>query len=81
MDGLVTFEHSQYLPYEIVAAVDRPSSFILHFAEAERRRSGTMTGHQKIRRVQLERDHGRPDAKSLQRAAVEVLTESLRGAD
>ena len=81
MDGLVTFENSQYLPYEIVAAVDRPSSFILHFAEAERRRSGTMTGHQKIRRVQLERDHGRPDAKSLQRAAVEVLTESLRGAD
>ena len=79
-DGLVTFESSQYLPYEIIAAVDRPSSFILHFAEAERRRSGTMTVEQKIRREQLEQVHGRADPQSLMRAVMEVLSVSLQGA-
>jgi transposase-like protein len=80
IDGLVTFENSQYLPYEMVAAVDRTSSFILHVAEAERRRSGTMTEQQKKKRASIERIHGRPDPGSLMRALVEVLTESLRGA-
>ena len=80
IDGLVTFENSQYLPYEVVAAVDRPSSFVLHFAEAERRRSGKMTDQQKKRRAVIERFHGRADPKSLMRALVEVLSVSLRGA-
>ena len=80
IDGLVTFENSQYLPYEIVAAVDRRSSFVLHFAEAERRRSGTMTDHQKAKRALIERFHGRPDTKSVLKATVEVLEVSLRGA-
>ena len=80
IDGLVTFEHSQYLPYEMVAAVDRPSSFILHFAEAERRRSGTMTDPQKQKRQLIEQQHGRPDPKSLIRAVMEVLAVSLKGA-
>jgi transposase-like protein len=79
-DGLVTFESSQYLPYEIIAAVDRPSSFILHFAEAERRRSGTMTAAQQVRRAQLEQVHGRADPQSLVRAVREVLSVSLEGA-
>jgi hypothetical protein len=79
-DGLVTFESSQYLPYEIIASVDRPSSFILHFAEAERRRSGTMTAEQMIRRTQLEQVHGRADPQSLMRALMEVLSVSLEGA-
>lgn len=79
-DGLVTFEYSQYLPYEIIAAVDRPSSFILHFAEAERRRSGTMTLEQQIRRAQMEQVHGRADPGSVMRAVLEVLSVSLEGA-
>jgi transposase-like protein len=80
LDGLVTFEYSQYFPYEIVAAVDRPSSFVIHFAEAERRRSGTMTAQQRKRRAQLEETLGRADPKALMRALVEVLSESVQGA-
>ena len=80
IDGLVTFEQSQYLPYEIVAAVDRPSSFILHAAEAERRRSGTMTDQQRKKRAAMEKVHGRADPKSVMRALVEVLSVSLKGA-
>jgi transposase-like protein len=80
IDGLVTFEYSQHLPYEIIAAVDRKSSFILHFAEAERRRSGTMTELQKVQREQLEMVHGRADPEALMRALMEVLSVSLDGA-
>jgi len=78
IDGLVTFEWSQYHPYEIIASVDRPTGFIIHFAEAERRRSGTMTDEQKERRAFLEGAHGRADPGSVMRAVVEVLTESLK---
>jgi hypothetical protein len=47
IDGLVTFEHSQYFPFEILAAVDRHSSFILHFSDAPLRRSSRMTDWQR----------------------------------
>ena len=63
-----------------LAAVDRPSSFVIHFAEAERRRSGSMTEAQKRRRAWLEQVHGRADPTSLRRALVEVLSVSLKGA-
>ncbi len=77
-DGLVTFEWSQFHPYEILVSVDRNSSFVIHFAEAERRRSGTMTDDQREKREKLEAAHGRADPKSVMKAAVEVLTESLK---
>jgi hypothetical protein len=80
IDGLVTFEYSQYHPYEILAAVDRNSSFFIHFADAERRRSGTMTAYQKKRREILEAYHLRPDPKAVTTATVEVLSVSLEGA-
>ena len=80
IDGLVTFEYSQYHPYEILVAVDRNSSFVIHFAEAERRRSGTMTTYQKKRREMLEAVHLRPDPKAVLKAAIEVLSVSLQGA-
>ena len=79
-DGLVTFEYSQYHPYEIIAAVDRNTSFFIHFAEAERRRSGTMTGYQKKRREVFESCHLRADPQSVMKAMVEVLSTSLAGA-
>ena len=79
LDGLVTFEHSQFLPYELVAVVDRPSSFVLHLAEAERRRSGTMTEPQRRKRQLLERLYGRPDPDALTRACAECLQVALRG--
>ena len=80
VDGLVTFEFSQYHPYEIIVAVDRNSSFFIHFAEAERRRSGTMTAYQKQRRKMLETYHLRPDPRAVLRAMIEVLSVSLQGA-
>ncbi len=79
-DGLVTYEYSQYHPYEILAAVDRKTSFVIHFAEAERRRSGTMTDYQKKRRAEFEAAHGKADPKSLMKAVLEVLTVSLKDA-
>lgn len=80
IDGLVTFEQSQYYPFEILAAVDRNTSFVTHFSEAERRRSGTMTAVQKKVREQLESMFGRPDPKALARAVFEVLSVTLEGA-
>jgi len=80
IDGLVTFEYSQYHPYEILAAVDRNSSFFIHFAVAERRRSGTMTAYQKKRREMLEAYHLKPDPQAVLKAAIEVLSVSLQGA-
>jgi transposase-like protein len=79
-DGLVTFEHSQFFPFEIIAAVDRTSSFIPHFAEAELRRSGRMTDLQRKVRQRLETAHGRPDTKAVLRAVIEVLSVTLEGA-
>ena len=79
-DGLVTFEVSQYFPFEIVAAVDRNTSFVNHFAEAERRRSGKMTGAQRKIRERLESVVGRADRKAVARAVFEVLSVTLQGA-
>ena len=65
VDGLVTFEHSQFFPFEILAAVDNDSSFILHFSDAPLRRSGRMTAAQKVKRAKLEARTGRPDPKAV----------------
>jgi len=70
VDGLVTFEYSQYHPYEIIAAVDRNTSFFIH----------TMTEYQKKRREIFESCHLRADPQSVMKAMVEVLSTSLDGA-
>lgn len=77
LDGLVTFERSQYHPFEIVAAVDRETSFVTHFAEAERRRSGRMTEHQKRKRAKLEARYGKADPRAVRNAVNEVLAVTL----
>jgi len=78
LDGLVSFEWSQYFPYEILIAVDRPSSFVIHFALAQKRRSGAVTDYQAKRRAELEKLHGKPSPKNVINAAVEVLAQSLK---
>ena len=80
IDGLVSFESSQYYPFEHLVAVDNDTSFLLHFADAPLRRSGRMTATQKRRRQELEARFGRPDPKAVQKAAQEVVREALRGA-
>jgi len=80
IDGFVTFEYSQYFPFEILAAVDRQTSFFIHFTEAERRRCGSMTPYQKKMREHLESVYSRADPRSVFKGMVEVLSESLKGA-
>jgi transposase-like protein len=80
IDGLVSFEYTQYFPFEILAAVDNDSSFILHFSDAPLRRSGRMTDAQKVKRARLEEDLGRPDLKAVLVGAREVLREAVVGA-
>jgi len=80
IDGLVSFERSQYYPFEHLVAVDRQTGFFLHFTDAPLRRSGTMTDYQKRRRTELELRHGRPDPKAVEKATRDLLKVALQGA-
>lgn len=65
IDGLVTFEHSQYWPFHHHLAVEDGSDFIVYFTDSELRRSGAMTSAQKRKREQLEASYGRPDPRAV----------------
>ena len=80
VDGLISFEYSQYFCVEIITAVESDNSFIPHFALAQKRRSGRMTERQKQRRAELEASLGRPDPRAVEKGTHEVLEISLRGA-
>jgi transposase-like protein len=80
IDGLVSFEYSQFFPFEHLVAVDNQTSFLLSFADAPLRRSGRMTARQKSRRQKLEAEFGVPDPKAAEKAALEVVRQALRGA-
>jgi len=73
IDGFVTFEWSQYYPFHHHLAVEKETDFFLYYTDSEVRRSGTMTKQQKQRRQELERLHGRPDPKAVQRDVAELL--------
>jgi len=81
LDGLVSFEYSQYFCVEIVTAIENDTSFIPSFGLAQRRRSGRMTERQKARRTELEDQLGRPDPRAVEKATRETLEFSLRKAD
>jgi transposase-like protein len=80
IDGLVSWEFSQFFPFEHLLAVDTRSSFILHFTDAAVRRSGRMTPEQKQRRQELETELGRPPGRAIEIAVRELVAEALRGA-
>jgi hypothetical protein len=80
IDGLLSFEHSQYFPFEHPTAVDRASSFWIYFTDAPVRRSGTMTAFQKAKRRRLEAKLGRPDPQAVEKAMLEVVQVALRKA-
>ncbi|MAE96764.1 MAG: hypothetical protein CL910_19115 [Deltaproteobacteria bacterium] len=73
LDGFETFEHSQYYPFHANLAVGAESHFLYAFTDAELRRKGRMTRGQKERRAELERRHGRPDPKALEREMAALL--------
>lgn len=53
IDGLVSFDVSQYFPSEITIAISRETHFFIDISHATRRRSGTMTSQQKARSAML----------------------------
>ena len=77
-DGLETFEYSQFFPWHLNIAVEKPTDYILGFNESELRRKGTMTPEQKDRRKELEDSHGRPDPKAIEKSTAEIF-ENLIG--
>ena len=73
LDGLRTFEYSQYHPSEYQLVIGRLSHYVYGFTHAELRRSGSMTARQRRRRAELERALGRPDPRSVEREVARVL--------
>ena len=73
LDGFESFEFSQYYPtaYHVVAG--KESHFFYGFTDSELRRKGRMTRGQKRFRARLERDHGRPDPRSVQHEVAQLL--------
>jgi len=67
VDGLETFEFSQYTPVHLHTAVGGDSHYFYGFTDSELRRKGRMTAKQQRRRAQLELDFGRPDPRSIER--------------
>jgi hypothetical protein len=72
LDGLRTFEHSQYWPYDLNVLVGA-SHFVYGFNEAELRRSGSMRPSQRCKRAALESRHGRPPAQATHHAVRELV--------
>ena len=73
LDGLRTFEYSQYHPSEYQLVIGRASHYAYGFTHSELRRSGSMTPRQRRRRAELERTLGRPDPRSVEREVARVL--------
>ncbi len=73
LDSFVSFEYSQYFPTSYHLAVGRKSHFAYGFTESEMRRKGRMTRGQKLKRVSLERELGRPDPKAIEDDVLALL--------
>jgi transposase-like protein len=72
LDGLRTFEHSQYWPYDLNVLVG-DSHFVYGFNDAELRRSGSMRPGQQRKRAALESRCGRPHAQATRDAVQELV--------
>ena len=80
IDGLVSFEYSQFWPFEINSAVGASSHFVYGFLDAELRRSGRMTDKQKARREELEKAHGTPAPNATEESIEKLLRMVARSA-
>jgi transposase-like protein len=79
IDGLRSFEYSQYHPIEHHVAVEKDTSFVLYHTESELRRSGRMTPYQRRKRRKIEQRIGRPDPQTVRKDVGELLEVSLEG--
>jgi hypothetical protein len=77
VDGIESFELSQYYPFHHHVAVEKDTDFFVYFTDSELRRKGRMKENQKKRRCQLERQFGRPDPHAVRKDVTELLTVSL----
>lgn len=73
VDGIESFEYSQYTPVHFHLAVGNHSHYIYGFTDSELRRKGRMTERQKRRREELEATFGRPDPKSIEKEMAALL--------
>jgi hypothetical protein len=74
IDGLVSFDRSQYFPNDITISIAADSLYVLAFTHATHRRSGSMRPDQKKRRDQIYRDV-RFERKAIERSFSELLDE------
>ena len=72
LDGLRSFEHSQYWPFDLNFLVGT-SHYVYGFNDAELRRSGTLRPAQREKRSALEATHGRPHPQATRRAVEELV--------
>jgi hypothetical protein len=80
LDGLRSFEFSQYRPFEHQVLVEADTDFWIYHIDSELRRSGSMTAAQKRRRAVLEAQHGKPAKGSLRAELVELIQTGTAGA-
>jgi transposase-like protein len=73
LDGLESFEFSQYFPFQHHVLVEAHSSFFWHFTDSPLRRKGRMTARQRHRREEIEASLGRPDPRAVDKALGELL--------
>jgi transposase-like protein len=72
-DGFESFAHSQYSPCHLNLVVGADSHYGYAFTHAELRRKGRMSAGQRRRRAVLERAHGRPEPKAIERGMTLAL--------
>jgi len=80
IDGIESYELSQYHPFHFHLAIEPGNSFINHFTDSELRRKGRMTAFQKKRRTELEALFGRADPKAVEKDVTELLRTVLHQA-
>ncbi len=78
IDGIETYEHSQYFPFHHNVAVHVDSGYFLYHTDSPLRRKGRMRAHQKERRAALERLLGRAHPRAVE-TGVRDLLEGLLG--
>jgi transposase-like protein len=72
-DGFESFAFSQYHPLYLNLIVGAHSHYCYAFTHTELRRKGRMSAAQKRRRAELERAHGRPDPRGIERGTALAL--------
>ena len=77
IDGLESFELSQYFPFHLHMAVDVQTGFMLGFTDSPLRRKGRMTPRQRARRAELESQFGRPDPQAVRKDVQQLLEQVI----